>query len=163
MFDRKSALIRFNLSDCQHGLRNGGSTTTVILEAANASIDSFEKKRKIYQSLSLCDLSKAFECVPFDVLLQNFITIWSDSKFTKNGQTYLSNRQQFVSIICRKSPMLDISLGVPQGSVLRPLFVLMSSVIDDLPWNVNWKVAIYADAITLVTSSGLTGWSASDV
>ena len=38
---------------------------------------------------------------------------------------YLSNRKQYVSITGIKSDLLDITNGVPQGSVLGPLLFLI--------------------------------------
>ena len=40
-------------------------------------------------------------------------------------QSYLSDRKQYVDIDGKPSDLLDITCGVPQGSVLRPLLFLI--------------------------------------
>lgn len=137
------------LSASQYGFREGRSTTSAVLEIVNSTIDSFEKKEKV--ALSLCDLSKAFDCVPFDILLKKLQYYGMTSKSLKFVESYLSNRQQFVSVNGKQSSMLDVSLGVPQGSVLGPFFFIVT--INDLSSNVNSKVVIYADDTTLFASN----------
>ena len=68
------------------------------------------------------DLQKAFDTVDHNILLQKLANNWFNS--------YLSNRTQFVSINGFQSKTKNISIGVPQGSVLVHLLFLI--YINDL-------------------------------
>ena len=55
----------------------------------------------------------------------------------------LSNRSQAVIIEGAKSGEVEVTSGVPQGSVLGP--ILFSIFINDLPTRVHSKVCLFAD------------------
>ena len=70
------------------------------------------------------DLSKAFDTIDHDILLYKLnnygirgivFVIWSKS--------YLSNRQQFVSIDNVEPSFFNIKCGVPQGSILGSITI----------------------------------------
>jgi len=65
-------------------------------------------------------------------------------------RSYLSGRQQFVHFNNCDSTLLEISLGVPQGSILGPLLFLI--YINDLP-NVSLLLTLlFADDTTVLAS-----------
>ena len=65
-------------------------------------------------------------------------------KLLKWFESYLSGRQQIAVISGCKSGWLNVTSGVPQGSILGPLLFLL--YINDLPDNIkNSIVALFAD------------------
>ena len=61
-------------------------------------------------------------------------------------KSYLKNCKQFVSIKNKSSPLLDILLGVPQGSILGPLLFLL--YINDLPLSSRFVAQLFAEDTT---------------
>ena len=71
------------------------------------------------------DLSKAFDTVNHPILLDKLEYYGIRGLAKQWFESYLMNRMQFVSLGSCKSDMLNISCGVPQGSVLGPILFLL--------------------------------------
>ena len=90
------------------------------------------------------DLSKAFDTVNHEILLGKLENLGIRGKALELFKSYLSDREQYVNIDNCKSKTRPIRCGVPQGSVLGPLFFLL--FINDLPnCCPSGKVRIFAD------------------
>jgi hypothetical protein len=113
-----------------------------------------------------CDLQKVFDCVNHKILLQKLEFYGIVGKFKTLIESYFNRRYQKVilgcitSYNCISSDREEIKCGVPQGSILGPLFFLL--YINDLP-NIakkDTKVVLYADDTSvLVTSSNKTDFN----
>ena len=78
----------------------------------------------------MTDLSKAFDCIPHDLLIAKFEAYGLGEKALSYIFSYLTNRNQRVPINDKKSDFLKIISGVPQGSLTRP--ILFNFLINDL-------------------------------
>ena len=76
------------------------------------------------------DLQKAFDTIDHEIILAKLNHYGVRGVSNDWFRSYLSNRQQYVSINGYDSGLTKINCGVPQGSVLSPLLVLL--FINDL-------------------------------
>ena len=69
----------------------------------------------------LTDLSKAFGCIPHDLLVAKLDEYGFNRDTVAYIYSYLKNRKQCVRINGTQSYLGDIISGVPQGSILGPI------------------------------------------
>ena len=106
--------------------------------------------KKVFGSL-LTDLSKAFSCLPHDLIIAKLNAYGFCLPALYLIQNYLTNRKQRTKINYSYSPWSDILFGVPQGSILGPL--LFNIFLSDLFLIVkDVNIASYADDNTLYDS-----------
>ena len=133
----------------QFGFRPKHSCETALL----CMVDEWAKNvdnGKI-NGVALVDLRRAFDLVDHDVLLQLLSECGCSERSLQWLKSYLSDREQFVSIQNKKSDTRNVSVGVPQGSILGPL--LFTILINNLPKAVNnASVYMYADDTTISVS-----------
>ena len=69
----------------------------------------------------LTDLSKAFDCIKYDLLIAKLTAYGFDSHSLSFVFSYLNERKKRTKIYNSYSPCAHIACGVPQGSILGPL------------------------------------------
>ena len=87
------------------------------------------KEIKIPTAIFL-DLSKAFDTLNFDILRDKLKYYGVRGTSLALIKSYLTNRYQYVQFENSDSELLEIVTGIPQGSILGPLF--FSVFINDL-------------------------------
>ena len=109
--------------DSQYGLRPGHYTEYAAIEITDRIITDMDTN-KIPLNIYL-DLSQAFDTLDHAILLDKLSHYGIRGNPLKLISSYLENRQQFVEFRNTKSSILQISTGVPQGSILGPLLFLI--------------------------------------
>ena len=72
------------------------------------------------------DLSKAFDCIPHDLIIAKLAAYGFKRETLRLIYSYLKGRKQCVKINNTYSDYNEIISGVPQGSILGPVFFNLS-------------------------------------
>ena len=98
------------------------------------------------------DFKKAFDTVDHEILLHKLEYYGIRGVANNFFRSHLTNRRQYTVINGIKSDLRTASCGVPEGSVLGPLFFLL--YINDLHNSIGCNAArLYADDTALITSN----------
>ena len=130
--------------------RSNFSTQHVILQVTEAIKGSLDRKQN--SGAVLTDLSKAFDCLPHDLIIAKLNAYNVDKGALTLISSYLRGRQQRVKIGNHRSSWLTLKKGVPQGSILGP--VLFNFFINDLLLPASgYSIANYADDTTIIATA----------
>ena len=104
----------------QFGFRHKYSTTHALIHLVDKIRHEIDKGN--YACGIFVDFQKVFDTVDHHILLKKLEYYGVRGISNKWFASCLSNRKQFLSINGNKSHMADVKFGVPQGSILGPLF-----------------------------------------
>ena len=152
LYQQIYSYINQYLSNKLCGYREGYSAQhclSVMIESINNSLDKGGKAG----ALLLTDLSKAFDCILHDLLIAKLHAYGFSIESLRLINNYLSNRKQRTKIDSQFSSWEDIIFGVPQGSILGPLFYNINS--NDIFFFADQsEIANYADDNTPYACAG---------
>ena len=138
------AKCHHKLNHNQHGFLPRRSCTTQMvdyIDSLSVSINDNIRTDVIY-----FDFAKAFDSVNHDVILDKLkFEFGIDGTLLKFVMNYLKDRKQRVVIGGSQSDLKNVRSGVPQGSILGPLFFVL--FINDMSKCVSegTHIALYAD------------------
>ncbi len=134
----------------QYGFRPNHSTIHAITDFVANIMRAIENNQ--FTVSVLLDLSKAFDTIDHNILLSKLSHYGIRGVALEWFRSYLSERTQYVAYKDANSTRLNISCGVPQGSVLGPLLFIIYT--NDLPNCLQHSQCIlFADDTTLYKSS----------
>ena len=135
------------ISDSQYGFSM--STVHAAAELVDQMLSAIDGQRCC--AGVFIDLKKAFDTVDHELLVEKLKVYGIRGVANKWLQNYLTNRKQYVVIDDHSSDMLDMTCGVPQGSVLGPILFII--YINDI-CNVSdvVKCVLFADDTNIFCS-----------
>ena len=122
------------LSDKQNGFRKGFSTTSAV---ADLTDDIFSAVNEGEVTLAVfVDLRKAFDTVCHEILCKKLSNYGLRGKVLDWCTSYLKRRCQLTLANGVRSTVNRLTFGVPQGSVLGPLYYI---ICKRHPTNTEWS------------------------
>jgi hypothetical protein len=145
LFERIYHHISSKISVNQHGFMARRSTVTNLVSTTQFLCESLDAHGQV--DVIYMDLSKAFDRVNHRLLLYKLDDFGLSDGLILLIESYLQERVQFVQYRGFRSESFSQTSGVPQGSVLGPLF--FNIFINDLTSLLNENFQMYADDLKI--------------
>ena len=129
----------------QSGFTPGDSAINQLLSLTNEFGKALDEGKEI--RVVFCDISKAFDRVWHKGLLNKLENIGIQGSLLLWIKNYLTDRKQRVVIESAHSKWRTIKAGVPQGSILGPLFFII--FINDIVTEIHSSIKLFADDTSL--------------
>ena len=149
------------LNPCQSGFRPGDSTINQLIFIVHSIFVAFDCSPPIDVRSVYLDISKAFDRVWHDGLIYKLRQTGVSGQLLSLIQSFLTDRMQRTVLNGKTSQRGKISAGVPQGSILGPLFFLV--YINDLTTDLKCNVKLFADDTSLFSVVHNPNESAADL
>ena len=135
------------LNPCQSGFKKNDSCINQLVSITHEIYSAFDCNPSLEVRGVFLDLSKAFDEGWHDGLIYKLKSLGISGSLLKLIQNYLDNRFQRVLLNGQTSEWKPVKAGVPQGSILGPLFFLV--YINDICSNLSTNVKLFADDTSL--------------
>ena len=129
------------ISPHQSGFTKGDSTVNQLLYISEEFVKALDNGKEI--RVVFFDISKAFDRVWHKGLVYKLEKFGIVGNLLSWIIDYLTARKQKVIINGKESTVITINAGVPQGSILGPLFFLI--FINDIVLEVGCTIKLFAD------------------
>ena len=129
------------LTDHLHDFRAKRSTKTQLIPTVYDISKSLDEKKPV--GMVILDFNKAFDKVPRKRLIHKLKYCGITGSISSWIESFLTERTQQVVIKGSASIQIQVTSGVPQGTVMGPLFFLLYT--NDIPNNLTSNVRLFAD------------------
>ena len=134
----------------QSGFRPNDSRIYQLISIVDNIYADFDHYPLLEVGRNFLDISKAFDKVWHEGLLYKLESLGISGNLLNLFRSFLKDRHQRVVLNGQLSDWELILAGVPQGSILGPLFFLI--YISDLPDNLNSLIKLFADHTSLFST-----------